>query len=195
MSTINDFITYQNLSGHVTYSYKACAVCIDDSDIIYLLHGNKMSYVGHRNLLCLNHNFWGQKKASNGKEIIRFATPSLTKKQMLCMLKGNTFKQFGKPKLKWKDVDKHVKGKKRKAKIIINKIVIKDDRANTRILCWKKKSIFWDFLISVACMFDMYRMWGILKRMHMKTLSRHCLIFLRTPKMVLHVTWITNTLV
>lgn len=40
------------------------------------------------------------------------------------------------------DLDKNVKGKKMKAKIVIDKMVVEDDEVDIGSLCWKKKFIF-----------------------------------------------------
>lgn len=56
---------------------------------------------------------------------MRLAPSPLNGKKILCMLKGTTFKQFGKPKLKWNNVDKHVKSKERKANSLSHKIATK----------------------------------------------------------------------
>lgn len=45
-----------------------------------------------------------------------------------------------------KKVEKYVKGKKRKAKTIIDKTIFKDDEANIRRPYQKKKSKFWEIL-------------------------------------------------
>ena len=62
--TINDFPTHSSLSRWSGQGYLACRTCNEDTSSIYVT--NKMSYVGHRLLLHMNHK-WRQSLLFNGQ--------------------------------------------------------------------------------------------------------------------------------
>ena len=49
--TINDFSTYENLSGYSVKGYHACPICEKDTSYIQLKHGKKTIYTRHRRFL------------------------------------------------------------------------------------------------------------------------------------------------
>ncbi|CAL2256775.1 unnamed protein product [Prunus armeniaca] len=53
--TVNDFPTYDNLSGCVVKGYKACPKCGNDTPSHRLKNGHKICYIGHRKWLPINH--------------------------------------------------------------------------------------------------------------------------------------------
>ena len=53
--TINDFPTYAMLSGWSTKGKFACPYCHKDTEYLWLKHGRKHCYMGHRRFLPLDH--------------------------------------------------------------------------------------------------------------------------------------------
>nr|XP_028960059.1 uncharacterized protein LOC114825491 [Malus domestica] len=53
--TINDFPAYAMLSGWSTSGEKACPTCSDDTDSLWLKHGKKFAFMGHRRWLPMSH--------------------------------------------------------------------------------------------------------------------------------------------
>lgn len=49
--TVSDFPGLGNLSGWNTYAKNACPTCADKTDALYLKHGKKWSFRGHRRFL------------------------------------------------------------------------------------------------------------------------------------------------
>ncbi|KAH9801502.1 hypothetical protein KPL71_001060 [Citrus sinensis] len=68
MWTISDFPAYRNLSGCTVKGYYACPICGIDTCACWLPHSRKMSYMGHRRFLPLDHLFQKLKKVFNGKQ-------------------------------------------------------------------------------------------------------------------------------
>ncbi|KAF5454852.1 hypothetical protein F2P56_024486 [Juglans regia] len=66
--TINDFFAYANLSGWSTKGKMACSLCNEDTDSMWLKHGRKHCYIGHRRFLLASHSWRKKKVAFNGKE-------------------------------------------------------------------------------------------------------------------------------
>lgn len=52
--TVSDFPGLGNLSGWNTYAKNACPTCADKTDALYLKHGKKLSFRGHRRFLPLD---------------------------------------------------------------------------------------------------------------------------------------------
>jgi hypothetical protein len=114
--TINDFPAYGNLSGHAVKGYYACPVCSEHTFANYLKHGRKMSFVGHRRFLPLNHPYRRQKKAFNGFQ--EFGVPPIPSNGVEILAKLNAI-----------DFDILTKGK---------------NNCTPDECCWKKKSIFFE---------------------------------------------------
>ena len=57
LQTINDFPTYENLSGWSTKGYLVCPICNRDASSLYLKHGQKICFMGHRRFLSANHSW------------------------------------------------------------------------------------------------------------------------------------------
>ncbi|RVW64870.1 hypothetical protein CK203_066167 [Vitis vinifera] len=75
--TINDFPAYGNLSGCTVKGYHACPICGEETNSLWLKHGNKNSYTDHRRFLSCNHPFRKQKKAFNGEQEFRLPPKEL----------------------------------------------------------------------------------------------------------------------
>lgn len=116
--TINDFLTYGNLSGCKVKGYKACPICSEGTCAKHLKHSKKMSYMSHRRFLPRDHPYRSQKKAFNGKKESRLAPSPLSGEEILERMELLNF-SWGKNK--------------------VNSSSAKDD---TRTHCFKKKSIF-----------------------------------------------------
>ena len=65
--TISDFPAYGNLSGYGTKGAKACPVCEDDTQSLWLPKCKKTVYMDHRRYLPCNHPYRSKKKVFNGK--------------------------------------------------------------------------------------------------------------------------------
>ena len=64
--TVNDFPAYANLSGWSTKGRVACPSCGESTHSIWLKHGGKFCYMGHRRWLEANHPFRFQKDLFDG---------------------------------------------------------------------------------------------------------------------------------
>jgi len=64
--TINDFLTYGNLSGYSVKGHKACSICEEDIASQQLKHGRKIIYLRHQRFLRSHHAYRRLKKAFNG---------------------------------------------------------------------------------------------------------------------------------
>ena len=71
MWTISDFPRLGMLGGIQTKGYKACPICLDDTDAKFS-HG-RMSYMRARRWLDMNHEFRVQGRNFNGKDEFRLA--------------------------------------------------------------------------------------------------------------------------
>ncbi|XP_024966055.1 uncharacterized protein LOC112506274 [Cynara cardunculus var. scolymus] len=76
MWTISDFPGLGMLGGIQTKGYKACPICLDDTDAKFS-HG-RMSYMGARRWLDMNHEFRIQGRNFNGKDELRLAPQTRT---------------------------------------------------------------------------------------------------------------------
>ena len=65
-STTNDFPAYANLSGWSTRGRVACPSCTTSTHSIWLKHGKKFSYMGHRRWLEPNHPYRLQRDMFDG---------------------------------------------------------------------------------------------------------------------------------
>jgi len=66
--TINDFLTYGNLSGYSIKGHKACPICEEDIASQQLKHGRKIIYLRYRRFLRSHHPYRRLKKAFNGHQ-------------------------------------------------------------------------------------------------------------------------------
>ncbi|XP_022873154.1 uncharacterized protein LOC111392118 [Olea europaea var. sylvestris] len=67
MWTIHDFSAYGNVSGWPVKGKIACPICHEDTCSIWLSHGRKFAYMGHRRFLDLSHPFRVKKSWFNGR--------------------------------------------------------------------------------------------------------------------------------
>ncbi|XP_050125656.1 uncharacterized protein LOC126602863 [Malus sylvestris] len=125
--TISDFPAYGMLSGWSTHGYKACPHCMHDKESIYLPASRKISYLGHRRFLPVDHRFRRQTTSFNGRREHRSAPRQWTGLQCLEELSTLRF-TFGKPKN-----DASV-GQRRK----------RTESSTSSKSQWKKKSIFYE---------------------------------------------------
>jgi len=75
--TINDFPTYENLSGYSVKGHRACPICEENTSYHQLKYGRKTCYIGHRKFLKCNHLYRRLKKSFNGCQEDRTAPPPL----------------------------------------------------------------------------------------------------------------------
>ncbi|XP_042939338.1 uncharacterized protein LOC122274358 [Carya illinoinensis] len=94
--TINDFPAYANLSGWSTKGKLACPLCNEDTDSMWLKHGRKHCYMGHRRFLPSAHPWRKKKAAFNGKDDHRLPPPELTASFVLQQLLQLSNVEFGK---------------------------------------------------------------------------------------------------
>jgi len=66
--TINDFLTYGNLSGYSVKGHKASPICEEDTASQQLKHGRKTIYLRHRRFLRSHHPYRRLRKAFNGHQ-------------------------------------------------------------------------------------------------------------------------------
>ncbi|KAD6795050.1 hypothetical protein E3N88_05946 [Mikania micrantha] len=64
--TISDFPAYGNLSGYSTKGKKACPVCEDETNSIWLKNCKKIVYMGHRRFLPTSHVYRKKKDEFDG---------------------------------------------------------------------------------------------------------------------------------
>ncbi|XP_042974567.1 uncharacterized protein LOC122306194 [Carya illinoinensis] len=94
--TINDFPAYANLSGWSTKGKMACPTCNAETDSLWLVHGRKHCYMGHRRWLEVDHSWRQKKNAFNGKEENRLQPKLITGHALLEQLNEVSDVQFGK---------------------------------------------------------------------------------------------------
>ena len=81
--TINDFPAYAMLSGWSTKGKFACPYCHTETDYLWLKHGKKHCYMGHRRFLPMDHKWRKNKVSFNNKTEYREAPQPLTGEQVL----------------------------------------------------------------------------------------------------------------
>ncbi|KAM6545672.1 hypothetical protein CsatB_026408 [Cannabis sativa] len=124
IDTINDFPAYGTVSGYSTQGYKACPVCEDDTSS-FRVRG-KISYMGHRQYLCVEHQ-WRNDKEYDGTIETRNPPQELTSDEILTKLDGMWKCRSG------KNVD-----------------IVKDDQNQMKNAGyenkanWRRKSILWE---------------------------------------------------
>jgi hypothetical protein len=110
--TINDFPAYGNLSGCTTKGYKACPICGDETFVVRLTHGRKMSYGSHRKFLPRHHPYRRMRKEFNNQQEFGTAPTPLTGEQVFKAVehincefgKGKKNKKFATSCLKKKSI-------------------------------------------------------------------------------------------
>jgi len=65
--TINDFPTYQNLSGYSVKGHRTCLIFEEDTSYIQLKHGRKIVYTRHRRFLKVRLEYYIWKDPKEGK--------------------------------------------------------------------------------------------------------------------------------
>ncbi|XP_042939624.1 uncharacterized protein LOC122274674 [Carya illinoinensis] len=96
LSTINDFPAYANLSGWSTKGKLACPLCNLDTNSMWLCHGRKHCYMGHRRFLPSAHTWRKKKAAFNGNEDHWLPPTELMGHDVLQQLEEVATVQFGK---------------------------------------------------------------------------------------------------
>jgi len=81
--TINDFPAYAMLSGWSMKGKFACPYCHTETDYLWLKHGKKHCYMGHRRFLPMDHKWRKNKVSFNNKTEYREAPQPLTGEQVL----------------------------------------------------------------------------------------------------------------
>ncbi|XP_041026970.1 uncharacterized protein LOC121267174 [Juglans microcarpa x Juglans regia] len=94
--TINDFPAYANLSGWSTKGKMACPLCNEDTNSIWLKHGRKYCYMGHRRFLPAAHSWRKKKVAFNGKQDDQSPPPEFMGHDLLQQLMQLDNVEFGK---------------------------------------------------------------------------------------------------
>jgi len=101
--TINDFPTYENLSGYSVKGHHACLICEENTSYVQLKHGRKIVYTRHRHFLKPYHPCHRLKNAFNGSQEHENVLISLTGQLVLEQVEDiNTI--FGKTQKKEKKV-------------------------------------------------------------------------------------------
>ncbi|XP_042969114.1 uncharacterized protein LOC122301803 [Carya illinoinensis] len=94
--TINDFPAYANLSGWSTKGKLACPTCNGSTDSLWLVHGRKHCYMGHRRWLLPGHRWRSKKVEFNGSTDHWQAPIHLSGEAILEQLRELQDVQFGK---------------------------------------------------------------------------------------------------
>lgn len=107
--TINDFPAYAMLSSYSTNGFKACPVCVEDTESVRLKNCKKLRFMGARRWLCDDHCYRGWKNNFNGKVERRPCPNGMTGSQCLRATRGLIIKfgrrkkKKGTQKRKWND--------------------------------------------------------------------------------------------
>ena len=64
--TINDFLTYENLSSYSVKGHRARPICEENTSYHQLKYERKTCYISYRKFLKCNHPYRRLKKAFNG---------------------------------------------------------------------------------------------------------------------------------
>ncbi|XP_071724291.1 uncharacterized protein [Rutidosis leptorrhynchoides] len=157
MWTINDLLAYAILSGWSTKGRIGCPVCTDSTCSIWLKHGRKFSYMGHRRWLKQGHPSRLEKDRFDGTYENKCPPKLLSDTDVLKQLNGAKF-TYGKPA-------KHLKKRPREntknsssVEEEINESILRAERVgvfengdnifeedvNGKPNLWKKRSIFFD---------------------------------------------------
>jgi len=103
--TINDFPAYAMLSGWSTKGKFACPYCHKHTDYLWLKHGSKHCYLGHRRFQPMNHKWRRNKTSFNNKAETREAPVPLSGDQVLRDYESFQQVTFGKDTRKRKQRD------------------------------------------------------------------------------------------
>ena len=103
--TINDFPAYAMLSGWSTKGKFACPYCHKHTDYLWLKHGSKHCYLGHRRFLPMNHKWRRNKTSFNNKAETREAPVLLNGDRVLRDYESFQQVTFGKDTRKRKQRD------------------------------------------------------------------------------------------
>lgn len=114
--TINDFPTYESLSGWSTKGFLACPTCNKETSDMWLKNGRKTCYMGYHSFLPSDHIWQHKKGYFDGKKELRETPNLLSRIDVLEQLSHVYLVKFGK-----------VQSKKRKCVEELN---------------WTKQSIF-----------------------------------------------------
>ncbi|GKC56506.1 hypothetical protein Tco_1084104 [Tanacetum coccineum] len=93
--TVNDFPAYANLSGWSTKGRVACPTCANSTRSMWLKHGKKFCYMGHRRWLEENHPYRFQKDRFDGTIKVDGPPTIMLGSDILKQLRGSSFK-YGK---------------------------------------------------------------------------------------------------
>ncbi|XP_024178852.2 uncharacterized protein LOC112184856 [Rosa chinensis] len=93
--TISDFPAYAMLSGYSTKGYKACPICMEETDSTRLHNGKKECFMGHRRWLDEDHQYRGWRNNFNGFPEHRDRPKLMTGSDCLRDISGLKF-QYGK---------------------------------------------------------------------------------------------------
>ncbi|XP_042952270.1 uncharacterized protein LOC122289358 [Carya illinoinensis] len=102
--TINDFPAYANLSGWSTKGKMTCPTCNFETDALWLKHGRKHAYMGHRRWLGIEHNWRKKKNAFNGKDERRLQPKTIAGQALMDQLHEVSNIQYGKSTKKRKRI-------------------------------------------------------------------------------------------
>jgi hypothetical protein len=94
--TINDFPAYAMFSGWSTKGKFACPYCHKDTEYLWLKHGKKHCYMGHRRFLPSDHPWRNNKVSFNNEVETREAPVPLTGAQVLEQFESFEQVRFGK---------------------------------------------------------------------------------------------------
>jgi hypothetical protein len=101
--TINDFPAYAMFSGWSTKGKFACPYCHKDTEYLWLKHGKKHCYMGHRRFLPSDHPWRNNKVSFNNEVETREAPVPLTGAQVLEQFESFEQVRFGKKASKKKE--------------------------------------------------------------------------------------------
>ncbi|GKA97662.1 hypothetical protein Tco_0825556 [Tanacetum coccineum] len=93
--TVNNFSAYANLSGWSTKRRMTCPTCANSTRSIWLKHGKKFCYMGHRRWLEENHPYRFQKDRFDGSIEVDGPPAIMSGSDILKQLRGSSFK-YGK---------------------------------------------------------------------------------------------------
>lgn len=80
---IHDFPDFGNLAGCITHGYKACPICSDNTQSIYLENAKKIVYTNYRLFLPLSHPFRSGKYLGLKREELNIAPLRLSGERVM----------------------------------------------------------------------------------------------------------------
>lgn len=87
--TINNYPTYDNLSGYSFKGHHTCPICEKNTCFFQLKHGKKIVYTRHQRFLKHCHPYRRLKKAFNGSQENESVPKPLDDKEVYDRVKGN----------------------------------------------------------------------------------------------------------